>query len=128
MSDQRQAMLRRAHESIAAARAEMREDLFSDALSDAYYAMFHAARAVLAARGLHFAKHSAVLSAFGSQFAKTGLLPAHMHRTLIDAFEARLKATYDYDTQVTQSRAQQAIEQAEEFVAAIERFLGAPEE
>jgi len=101
----------------------MRAGLFNNALAEAYYAMFHAARAALAARELHFAKHSGVISAFGSEFAKSGLIPVQMHRHLIDAFDDRLKATYDYETVVSEAKATKTLQRAEEFVAAIEEFL-----
>ncbi len=127
MSDQHEAMLDRAHDAISTARVAMRADLFNNALAEAYYAMFHAARAALAARELHFAKHSGVISAFGSEFAKSGLIPVQMHRHLITAFDDRLKATYDYETVVSEAKATKTLKRAEEFVAAIEEFLREPE-
>jgi len=123
MSDQHEAMLDRAHDSLSMAQGGMRDGLFNNALAEAYYAMFHAARAALAARELHFAKHSGVISAFGSELAKSGLIPVQMHRHLIDAFNDRLKATYDYEMIVAEAKAAKTLQRAEEFVAAIEEFL-----
>ncbi len=123
MNDQHEAMLNRAHEAISAAQAGMQIGLYNNALAEAYYAMFHAARAALAVRDLHFAKHSGVIGAFGSEFAKPGLIPVQLHRHLINAFDDRLKATYDYETVVSEDKATKTLQRAEEFVAAIEKFL-----
>jgi len=124
MSTDQQAMLVRAHESLAAARGALREGLPNNAVGDAYYAMFHAACAAMASRGLSYSKHSAVIGAFGREFAKTGALPVEMHRHLMDAFDERLKATYDYGVVFSEDKARETISRAEAFVATIEEFLG----
>lgn len=55
------------------------------AVGRAYYAMFHAAEALLLSKGLEFSSHGAVQSAYGREFAKTGLLRVRFHRALLDA-------------------------------------------
>jgi uncharacterized protein (UPF0332 family) len=67
---------------------------YESAVSRAYYAMFHAAEALLASKGHSFSSHSAVVSAFGREFAKTGDLPTHLHRLFIEASPARQAADY----------------------------------
>lgn len=42
--------------------------------------MLYIAEAFLLEKGLTFSKHSAVISAFGKHFAKTGELPKDFHR------------------------------------------------
>jgi uncharacterized protein (UPF0332 family) len=44
--------------------------------------MFYVAQAFLLGDGLAFSKHSAVISAFGQHFTKTGRAPADFHRYL----------------------------------------------
>ena len=46
--------------------------MFSEAISEAYYAMFHAAKALLALRGIHPKTHAGVVSQFGLQFVTEG--------------------------------------------------------
>ena len=60
---------------------------FSEAQS--YYTMFYLAQAVLLTKGLTFSSHSAVIAAYGKEFAKTGLLDPKFHRHMIDAQERR---------------------------------------
>jgi len=50
------------------------------AISRAYYAMFTATRALLAAEGLTFSSHAAVVAGFGRMFAKPERLDRKFHR------------------------------------------------
>jgi uncharacterized protein (UPF0332 family) len=45
--------------------------------------MFYAAEALLLDQDLSFSKHSAVISAFGQRFVKTGILDSSLHRHLL---------------------------------------------
>ncbi len=66
--------MQKAHENIAAAEVLLQENFPEIAASRAYYAMFYIAEILLFSKGLTFSSHSAVISAFGKEFAKTGLL------------------------------------------------------
>ncbi|MEA3401233.1 MAG: HEPN domain-containing protein [Armatimonadota bacterium] len=123
MNEEQAAMVGRARSALRLARVALREDEANAAASQAYYAMFHAANAALASLGLGFSKHSAVQSAFGREFAKTGRLPRQLHRWLISAFEKRVIANYDYTSHVEDEEASEVVEQAEQFIAAIEDYL-----
>jgi uncharacterized protein (UPF0332 family) len=90
----------------------------------AYYAMFHAAEALLLSKGLEYSKHRAVLSAYGREFAKSGLLPREFHCALLDAYEARLSADYESGAGVDCETARRHMADAEEFVDAAAKFLG----
>jgi uncharacterized protein (UPF0332 family) len=50
----------------------MRHGPAPDAASKIYYALFHAAQALLKSEGIDVTKHSAVESTFGYYFVKTG--------------------------------------------------------
>lgn len=102
----------------------MLEDGDSDsAVSRAYYAMFFAAEALLASKGLTFSSHHAVVSAFGQEFSKTGILAPHLHRSLIEAAQARNASDYQIRSGITTKAAIGVIERAEEFVRAALRYL-----
>jgi uncharacterized protein (UPF0332 family) len=89
------ALLRKAHDSLRAARILDGEGLHDFAVSRAYYAMFYVAEAFLLGEGLSFSKHSAVVAAFGERFAKTELVPAQFHRYLLDGEDSRHVGDYD---------------------------------
>jgi uncharacterized protein (UPF0332 family) len=90
----------------------------------AYYAMFHAAEALLLSKGLEYTKHRAVLSAYGREFAKSGLLPEKFHRALLDAYESRLSADYESGAGMDPETVRKHLAAAEEFVDAAATFLG----
>jgi uncharacterized protein (UPF0332 family) len=73
------ALFVRARESVLAARIMNREDLANIAASRAYYALFYVAEALLLSRGLAFSSHSAVIAAFGKEFAFSKALDAKYH-------------------------------------------------
>jgi uncharacterized protein len=53
------------------------------------YAMYYAAQALLKSEDIEVVKHSAVESALGHYFAKTGRLDPKYHRMLINARKIR---------------------------------------
>jgi uncharacterized protein (UPF0332 family) len=48
--------------------------------AQSYYTIFYPAEAILLSKGFTFSSHSAVIAAYGKEFAKTGLLDAKFHR------------------------------------------------
>lgn len=100
-------LLHKAQESLAAARLLRQANYYGFAASRAYYGMFYAAEAALLAMGLSFSKHSAVVAAFGRQLANKGLVPRHLHRYLLDAFDLRTIGDYDAPGTIENERAGQ---------------------
>lgn len=128
MSHDAEAALAKARSTLHAARVLLDENLADTAASEAYYAMFHAATAALAEEQLTYSKHSAVIAAFGREFAKTNVLPRELHARLREAFAMRQRATYDYQIEIPSDEAEALVESAEEFIAAIEGYLADREE
>lgn len=126
MTGEQEALLRKARSSIEAARLLLGEDHYDFAASRAYYAMFYVADAFLRGRGLKFSKHSAVHAAFGQHFARTGALPAGMHRQLIEAAAIRNLGDYGIGPDVDSATARQLIADAEEFVRVAEERIDHP--
>lgn len=89
MNEEIEALLKKADESIKAAKLLFDNGLFGFAVSRAYYAMFYIVGAVLLIKGLCFSKHKAVVSAFGQHFVKTNIFEHKFHRYLVEAFEQR---------------------------------------
>lgn len=113
-----QSALRKARGCLRQASALLQLREFDGAVNRAYYAMFHAAEALLLSRhGLEFARHGHLLGAFGKHFVATGLVPKHMHQLLHWAFHTREKADYDLAVEVSVEEATESCAAAEEFVA-----------
>ena len=85
MKPEVRALLHKARESVDAARLLGEKCYWDFAASRAYYAMFYTAEALLLEKGLSFSSHSAVIAAFGKEFAKSGALDPKLHRFLLDA-------------------------------------------
>ena len=85
--------------------------------------MFYAAEAVLLSKSLSFSKHSAVISAFGREFAKTGLLPMDLHRVLIDARQLREQGDYDVRATIDGATCSEQISRARRFIDEVAAFL-----
>jgi uncharacterized protein (UPF0332 family) len=88
-------LLGRAHEDLGAAAEVLKTAHPERAASDAYYAMFHAAEALLLSIGLEFSSHAAVHAAYGVHFSKIAKLDPTFHRNLIQAYNARITSDYD---------------------------------
>lgn len=119
-----QALIEKAKESTVAARSLAKDGHYDFAASRAYYAMFYVAEALLAHLGQSYSKHSAVISAFGREYAKAGKLDATFHQRLIDAQDLRHTGDYGIEEHVSKKQAVAVCEWADEFIAAAEALLG----
>lgn len=124
MIPEQQALLEKALRSLEAARILNQQNLPEFAVSRAYYAMFYVAEAFLEGEGLNFSRHSAVISAFGREFANTGRVPVEFHRYLIAAEQIRRQGDYNINLAVTEAQAEEQIQRAEEFIKMAEISLG----
>ncbi len=123
MTSQLAALAEKARRGIRSAHILVRDGDYDTAVSRAYYAMFYLAEALLLSKNLAYSKHSAVVAAFGREFAKPGLLPVDFHTHLREAAEARNICDYQAVSHVTEEAALQHISRAEDFLAATEKFL-----
>ena len=123
MTDQARKLLDKASRAILAAEALAQHGDADFAAGRAYYAMFYAASALLAEKGLHYRRHRGVHKAFAQHFVKTGLLDTQHHRHLLDAFDMRVLGDYGADAVVSAEQATAMIAQAREFPGAARRHL-----
>jgi len=124
MNDAQLDLLLQARDSISAAKLLLDNGYPNYAASRSYYAMFYIAEAFLEGDGLAFSKHSAVIAAFGKEFAHTGRVPVEYHRYLVDAEDLRHVADYGSRKSVEPERVTVQIEQTERFLAVAEELIG----
>lgn len=92
--------------------------------AQSYYTVFYLAEALLLTKGLAFSSHSAVVAAFGKEFAKTGLLDSKLHQYLIETQKRRQVGHYgDIGEELTAEDARECFEWADEFMQAAKRYL-----
>jgi len=67
---------------------------YEGAVNRFYYASFHAARSLLATKGLDAPKHKGIISLFNREFVKTGLMSIQSSKTIKKLFDMRTVADY----------------------------------
>jgi uncharacterized protein (UPF0332 family) len=88
------------------------------AASRSYYAVFHAARALLFSVGIETKTHRAVASLFGEHFVKTGKISTEMGRLVSRMQRDREDADYETGAVFTDVEAGEMIQDAESFLTA----------
>ena len=124
MTSEQLALLRKASDSLKAAKLLADQGFYDFAASRAYYSMFYVASAFLLGQRITFSKHSTVIARFGQHFAKTGLVPVEFHRYLIEGQDSRNVGDYDTGPSLTEAQAAQQITRAEQFLELAERLIG----
>ena len=87
--------LQKAGEMLASAQRDMEAKDYASANNRAYYAIFHAMRAVLALDGEDYKKHSAVISRFTLNYLKTQILPREYSKIISNASLIRNRSDYE---------------------------------
>ena len=119
-------LLKKAQVTLQAAKALAMGGFTNSAVSRAYYSMFYLAQALLLEQGLTFSKHGSLLAAFGQHLVKTGRVPAHFHRYLIAAYNARITGDYQANSNLLPTDSARMIQQTEEFIALADQMLNTP--
>lgn len=112
-----------ARECLAAADSNFENGFYKAAANRAYYAIFHAMRAVLALNEYDSKKHSGVISEFRKEYIKTGLFDVKYSVTITELFKSRSDCDYDDFFTVEKEDVKNQIISAGEFLAAVEKFL-----
>ncbi len=94
-------------------------------ISNSYYAIFNAARALLAERNVDFKKHSAVISYFRREYIKTGVFDVIYSEYIGSAFDSRNDCDYEDFFIASREQAREQYQHAVEFCAAVREYLEA---
>ena len=118
-----ESLMKRAERYLRSAEILCKDGDYESAVSRTYYAMFYSAQAILLTKGLSFSSHRGVISSFGQQFVKTGVLPREMGRELNRTFAKRQLGDYEYTFVIASDEAEQVLENGREFVVKIAQYL-----
>lgn len=110
-------------EALADAKLMFENGRYKNALNRAYYAIFHAMRAVNSLDGFDSSKHSGVIAFFNQTYVKEGIFPKDMSKIIRRASESREKADYLDFFVASRDDAEKQIQRAEEFQHVIEKYL-----
>ena len=116
---------RRAQECLGAARYCQGGGFYADAVSRAYYAVMHAAKAALALHNVRPRSHSAVANRFGPEHRKGGVWwKSTWGREFGSLASIRISADYGIARIFSDADAQDACGRAELFLDRIRPLLG----
>lgn len=115
--------LERARTCLEEARTLEEAGLAYGAASRAYFAVFHAAQALLFSAGLQARSHHGVASLLGEHFVKPGTLSSEMGRLLSRMQRDREDADYLSGAVFTGVEARELVENAERFLDEIVSLL-----
>ncbi len=118
-----QILINRAEDSHQAAKVLLDKEFANFSAAQSYYTMFYLIEALLQSKDLRFSSHSAVIAAYGKEFAKTELLDPKFHRYIIIVERRRAIGHYGADSNVTHEDALESFEWAEEFMQAVKKYL-----
>lgn len=85
-------------EMLDDAEDSLRKERFRSAVSRGYYAVYHAARAVLASRAIGTVTHKGLIQQFGDTLVRSGEVEREFGRILTDAHDDRQLADYNVMT------------------------------
>jgi uncharacterized protein (UPF0332 family) len=117
--------LARGDEAYRAAEVLLRESLLRDALSRAYYAALHFARALLLTRGEEPLTHDGVVQRFSLHFVRGGIVTVAEGKVLGRLQRIREEVDYIAERDYDQQHVLQELESVRDFRAAVVRVLEA---
>ena len=118
-----QARYEHAQECLEAARSLFESGSLKSAVNRAYYAIFHAMRAVLAYDGIDMKHHSGIISSFRRLYIKTDILDVKLSLTISELYDLRTGSDYDDFFVITGAEVAEQLDHAADFLCAIEKHL-----
>lgn len=96
---------------------------YEDAVSRAYYSVFHAAQALLLSEGEKAESHKGVVTLFGLLFVKTGKFDRNLGKYLANLKDDRESGDYEVFSYIDAETAEAATTEAEEFIKEAAKYL-----
>jgi len=111
-----------AQSDLSEAKAGYENERYKWSTVQAYYAMFHAARALVYSKDYREKSHYYLAVALRALFVDEGKMDAQSVRDLLNAMNLRESA--DYDAEFSQAGAKAVIESADKFIQKVIEILG----
>lgn len=116
-------LCKRADKYLHSARLLIDDEDFDSAVSRTYYAMFYMTQACLFSQNITVATHKGNASKFNELFVKTGIFPKQFSQYLTSAMDKRSKGDYDIFSVIDFDLAQDLLQTAHVFKAALQGYL-----
>lgn len=115
--------LNQAKENLEEAEALFNINKFKGANNRAYYAIFHAIKAILALEQTDFKKHSSVIAFFNKEYISKKIFPRELGKRVNEARFFREKSDYVDFYIVTKDECQTQIESAKLILENVEKYI-----
>ena len=118
-----QGLLEKSQKKLQVAQKLLQEGDLDDAVSRAYYCVFHAAQAVLLTEGLSAGTHQGLVNLFGLHLVKTGKFEKRFGKYLANLKDDRENGDYEVYSAIDLETAECAVREATEFLKTTEEYL-----
>ena len=115
--------LEQSKENLEEAEALYNINKFKGANNRAYYAIFHAIKAILAIEQVDFKKHSSVIAYFNKAYISTNIFSRELGKRISEARFYREKSDYIDFYIVTKEESQEQIETAKMMIEMAEKYI-----
>ena len=115
--------LEQSKENLEEAEALFNINKFKGANNRAYYAIFHAIKAILAIEQVYFKKHSSVIAYFNKTYISTNVFSRDLGKRISEARFYREKSDYIDFYIVTKEESQEQIETAKMMIEMAEKYI-----
>ena len=115
--------MERAKEMLDASKGNLEIGQYKTSLNRSYYAIFHAMRAANILKGFDSSKHSGVIAFFNKEYLKENVMDRSLSVIIKNSAFLREKSDYDDFYIASKKEAEKQLEDAEVFLAAVEKYL-----
>lgn len=115
--------LKESREKLESAKILLENKKYKDSVSRSYYAMFTAARALLATKSLDSVKHSGIISLFNQHFVKEKIVNSVCGKMLAEAKGIREETDYGDFVIVSREEAKTQIKNAEMLIGEVAKAI-----
>lgn len=115
--------LEKAKKDLEDAKKTLELEMYDTSANRSYYAIFHAARAILALDGQDFKKHSGVISKFQQDYIKTEIFDKTMSNIIKSAFDMRTESDYEDFYVISKDDVKTQVSEAGQFVTTMEVYI-----
>ena len=115
--------LERAYEALESAKILFENERYNASISQAYYSMFYASKALLSLKKIYPKTHRGVVSELGLKFVNEGYLEELYGRILAKGMQLRERVDYDVYYRASREEAEELINEAEMFIERIKKAI-----
>ncbi len=115
--------LERSREDLETAEENLASGKYRASVNRAYYAVFHALRAITAPDRFDSGKHSGIIAFFNQHYVKPGIFDKEISKMIDSCYRLREKADYDDFFLAAKDDAVIQLEKAKRIMEAVEQYI-----